>query len=112
MTEAGAVQIVTTVADKAAAVTLARGLVERRLAACVQIDGPIESVYRWKGTIEQAAEWRLTLKTTSAAAPRAIASLRRDHPYDEPEILVLPVSGGSEGYLRWLADEVDPSEEH
>lgn len=111
MAEEGAVQIVTTVAEKSAAVTLARQLVEQRLAACIQIDGPIESLYRWKGAIEQATEWRLTIKTTRDAAPRTMAGLRSGHPYDEPEILEIPVSGGSESYLHWLADEVDPSGE-
>ncbi|WP_164104060.1 divalent-cation tolerance protein CutA [Candidatus Laterigemmans baculatus] len=107
MTHLDAVQIVTTVAEKSAAETLAQGLVQRRLAACVQIDGPLASVYRWAGEIEQASEFRLTLKTTAAAARQAIAYLGEAHPYDEPEILMIPVAGGSDGYLRWLAAEVD-----
>lgn len=105
-----AVQIVTTVTDKAAGVRLARGLLEKRLAACVQIDGPLESLYRWQGQIEQGTEWRLTIKTTHQAAESAIATLRSEHSYDEPEILVLPVSGGSMGYLEWLRSEVGAEE--
>lgn len=109
MSDEVAVQIVTTVAEKTAAVELARRLLETRLAACVQIDGPLESHYRWRESLEQAVEWRLTIKTTTAATQRTIAVLREHHPYEEPEILVIPVTAGSESYLRWLDGEVDPS---
>lgn len=105
-----AVQIITTTAEKSAATDLARRLIEGRLAACVQIDGPIESHYRWQGAIEQTAEWRLTIKTTAAAANRVVAVVHELHAYDEPEILVTPIIGGSPGYLRWLAEEVEDLE--
>lgn len=104
-----AVQIITTTAEKSAATELARRLIERRLAACVQIDGPLESHYRWEGVVEQSTEWRLTIKTTDAAAGGVVAAVHQYHPYDEPEILVTPITGGSPGYLRWLADEVEGS---
>lgn len=102
-----AVQIMTTTAEKSAASDLARRLIEGRLAACVQIDGPIESHYRWQGAIEQATEWRLMIKTTAAAASQVVAAVHELHAYDEPEILVTPIIGGSPGYLRWLSEEVD-----
>lgn len=102
-----AVQIITTTAKKSTATELARRLIERRLAACVQIDGPLESHYRWQGAIEQTTEWRMTIKTTGAATEQVIAAVHQYHPYDEPEILVTPITGGSPGYLRWLAAEVE-----
>lgn len=105
-----AVQIITTTAEKTTATELARRLIEGRLAACVQIDGPIESHYRWQGAVEQATEWRVTIKTSEAATEQVVAAVHRHHPYDEPEILVTPVVGGSPGYLRWLSEEVAGSE--
>lgn len=103
------VQIITTTAEQSTAREIAGRLIERRLAACVQIDGPLESHYRWEGVVEQGTEWRLTIKTTSEATEQVIAAVRDYHPYDEPEILVTPITGGSPGYLRWIADEVEES---
>lgn len=103
------VQVVTTVAAESTAASLARGLVEARLAACVQIDGPITSIYRWQGAVETAIEWRLTAKTTAAAVPALLARLRADHPYQQPEILVLPAAGADPGYASWVAAETAPA---
>lgn len=81
---------------------LARTLVEERLAACVNILPPMQSVYRWEGRVEHAAEHQLVMKTTSAKVEQLEARLRALHPYDVPEFLVLPVSGGSAAYLEWV----------
>ena len=89
---------------------LAAALIEQRLAACVQIDGPIRSHYRWQGKIESANEWRLMVKTTVEMAAAAESALLQLHPYDEPEILLLPVTAGSPAYLSWLAAEVGPGD--
>lgn len=100
------IQILTTTPDKPLAERIARVLVEARLAACVQISGPVESVYRWKGNIESAAEWQCWIKTTAdryAAVEQAIRSL---HPYQVPEILAMPVVEGHVDYLRWLAQSL------
>lgn len=82
---------------------MARALVEERLAACVQIDGPICSTYSWQGNIEQSTEFRLTLKTCRSKLDVLLASLNQLHPYETPEILWFEVSA-SEGYANWLLD--------
>lgn len=81
---------------------LGRELVERRLVACAQIDGPIESTYRWKGAIECAAEWRLTLKTRSERLEALASVVRERHTYDVPEIVAVAVVGGDPEYLAWI----------
>lgn len=99
------VEVRTTFPDRLRAEACARRLLEEGLAACVQIDGPVTSVYRWQGRIECAEEWRCTCKTTPAAAPACAAALVADHPYDLPEVLVARVEGG-DAYGRWVADGV------
>jgi periplasmic divalent cation tolerance protein len=84
---------------------ISRSLLQKHLAACVNIhSAPIESVYRWKGKIETTREHLLLIKTTT----RLLKSLEREvlrlHSYETPEFLVLPISAGSKGYLRWLSD--------
>ena len=103
-----AIQIVTTVGDAAGAERLAHALVDRRLAACAQIDGPLVSVYRWQGSVETAQEWRVTFKTAECCRSAAEMAIRQLHPYDVPEILVVPIAGGSPDYLAWLSQQVDP----
>ena len=105
MTEA--IQIVTTVADQQEAERIADFLVSQRLAACVQIGGPVTSLFRWEGKLDMAREWQLTIKTHASRYAEVEAAIRRNHTYDEPEILALPIVAGSEGYLRWLAESVD-----
>jgi periplasmic divalent cation tolerance protein len=85
---------------------VARALVEARLAACVNIGGPVESVYRWQGAIETAQEWNLTIKSRRDLFPKVQAELARSHSYEVPEVLALPVVDGSEGYLSWLDAEL------
>jgi periplasmic divalent cation tolerance protein len=87
---------------------LARALVERRAAACVQVIPGARSVYRWKGRVEEAPESILLVKTTAARLPALLAAVRDLHPYEVPEALALPVAAGLPGYLRWLAAEVTP----
>jgi periplasmic divalent cation tolerance protein len=85
---------------------VARELVEARLAACVNIGGPVESVYRWKGAVESAQEWTLTIKSRRDLLPKLAAELTRAHSYEVPEVLALPVVDGSEAYLGWLEGEL------
>lgn len=99
------VDISSTVDDREVAERLARSAVERRVAACVRIHA-VESVYRWKGEIEKAAEFVVELKTTAARREAAEALIRELHTYELPEILVRPILGGSSTYLDWVADEV------
>jgi periplasmic divalent cation tolerance protein len=98
-------QVVTTTANKADAEKIARGLVERRLAACVQIAGPITSCYRWEGKIETAEEWQCTTKTRRDLYPQVESAIKELHPYQTPEILATQVVEGSTEYLEWLSDE-------
>jgi periplasmic divalent cation tolerance protein len=99
------IQIVTTTASADDARRIARGLVERRLAACVQIVGPIESIYRWEGKIETAAEFQCWIKTRSELYDRVEQAIRELHPFDVPEILAVPAVQGSAAYLEWLRRE-------
>ena len=98
--------VLTTIGSKELAETLARQLVERRVAACVNIVGPISSVYRWKESIEHEDEYLLLIKTTAAHSPRLQAAFQELHPYELPECVELAIEGGSDAYLAWLAREV------
>lgn len=100
-------EIRTTVGDRTAAEGIARRLVGDRLAACVQIDAGVESVYRWNDSIEQAAEWRLTVKTTVARTTACIASLVEQHSYELPEVVVSEVVA-SKAYAEWVLRSTSP----
>ncbi|MBM3332575.1 divalent-cation tolerance protein CutA [candidate division WOR-3 bacterium] len=99
-------QLATTTPRRSVARRIARALVDSRLAACVQIVGPIESVYRWQGKIETASEWLCLIKTTRARLRAIAAMVQKHHPYDTPELVALPISAGSRRYLEWLAAAV------
>jgi len=102
--------ILTTFPDESAAGRVLDGLLEKRLAACVQTL-PIQSAYRWQGDLRRESEILAQIKTRAALYSEVEAFLRAHHPYEEPEILRVPVTGGSPGYLRWLAAETrSPSE--
>jgi periplasmic divalent cation tolerance protein len=96
--------VLTTLPADQDATRLAAALVEERLAACVNVLPVMTSIYRWEGKIEQAAEHQLVIKTTLNRVEALEMTLTRLHPYDVPELLVLPVAGGSERYLGWLQD--------
>jgi periplasmic divalent cation tolerance protein len=100
------VQVLTTAGSEEEAGRLAEVLVERRLAACVQVVGPIVSRYRWQGEIEVAREWQCLVKTTGAAYAAVEAAIREVHSYDEPEIIATPIVAGSAGYLAWVEENV------
>jgi periplasmic divalent cation tolerance protein len=100
------IQVVTTAGTRDDAQRIARALVEERLAACVQIVGPVGSTYRWKGQIETGEEWQCWAKTRQSLYERVEQAIRRLHPYEVPEILALPILAGSAGYLAWLDEEV------
>jgi periplasmic divalent cation tolerance protein len=91
---------------------LAATLVERRLAACVNIVGPIRSIFRWKDAIEREQEYLLLIKTTAERAAELAAAFAELHPYKLPERVELAIDGGSENYLEWLGAQVtrDPSQ--
>lgn len=104
--------VLTTVDDPEHAKTLARGMVERRLAACVTVIEGVVSTYRWRGAIEEQREILLLVKTTAHRLSRLQNWLQQSHPYEVPEILALEASSEAAPYLRWLAEETQPSEEH
>ena len=100
------VQVITTVANQEDGRRLAEQLVEERLAACVQIVGPLTSVYRWQGNIESAGEFQLLIKSSQNLYGELEAWLMANHPYEVPEILALPVVAGGGSYLDWLQKEL------
>jgi periplasmic divalent cation tolerance protein len=102
--------VLTTVGQKEAADKLAQQLVERRLAACVNIVGPIRSVYRWRDQVHNDPEFLLLIKTTVKCARQLRSALKSLHPYELPECVEFAVCGGSEEYLAWIAAEVSSGE--
>lgn len=96
--------VVTTVDSKDGADLLARLAVEQRRAACAQISS-LESIYHWQGKIEKSQEWRVEAKTTSIHVPGLMALWRQHHPYQLPEIIVLPIHEGLPDYLQWIEKE-------
>jgi periplasmic divalent cation tolerance protein len=102
---ADCVLVTTTVASRDAADQLAGAVVRGRLAACAQVGGPVASTWRWRGTVEQGDEWVCQLKTTRARLPALETELIRLHPYELPELTVVPL-GGSRAYLAWIEEAV------
>ena len=105
MTDVNVVLVLTVADDRAVADTLALAAVESRVAACVQVSGPVSSVYWWQGAIETAEEWQVSAKTIAAKADELVTLWRSRHPYEVPEILVTPVLGGNPDYLAWVSTE-------
>ncbi len=101
------IQVITTVEKEEDAQTIARALVEQRLAACVQTVGPVTSTYRWQGKIETGREWQLWAKSRRELFQKIEEAIRRLHPYDVPEIIAVPLVAGSESYLAWLDTETE-----
>jgi periplasmic divalent cation tolerance protein len=95
--------ILTTVGSQEEASKIAHALVDRRLAACVNIVPQIESVYRWEGKVEMAEEWLLLIKTQTELFDRVRDAVKELHSYDLPECVMLEVSAGGQEYLDWIA---------
>ena len=104
------IQVSTTASPSEDAARIGRTVVERRLAACAQVVGPITSTYWWKGEIETAQEWLCLIKSTRQAYPALERAIRDVDPYEVPEILAAPVVAGSEAYLAWLEAEIGGSQ--
>jgi periplasmic divalent cation tolerance protein len=98
-------QVQTTTDSRAEAIALGRAAVEERLAACAQVAGPIASTYWWEGGIERAEEWLVLLKLPADRFAELSAFITERHSYDEPEIVALPITAGSPGYLGWIREE-------
>jgi periplasmic divalent cation tolerance protein len=96
--------VLTTLPAEADAAAFARALVEERLAACVNLSAPMESTYRWEGTVEVESERQLVIKTSRDRVADLWDRVRELHPYDLPEFLVTPIVDGNDAYLGWIAE--------
>lgn len=102
-------QVQTTTGSRADGEAIARALVEQRLAACVQVIGPIHSTYWWEGAVETAEEYLCLVKSNREAYPALEAAIQELHPYEVPELVALPIETGSRAYLSWLQAELRAS---
>ncbi len=99
-------QVFTTTETKNMAEKIADALVEKRLAACVQVVGPISSTYIWKKKKVKNSEWLCIIKTSEKRYDDVATAIRRIHTYEAPEILAMPITRGNRAYLKWLSDTV------
>ena len=109
MTSTDLVIVLTTAPDDSRADSWARTLVEERLAACINVHGPMASFYRWNGIVERYGERQLVIKTTQDRLAALEARLEQLHAYELPEFVVLAVAGGSQAYLGWVTEETRTS---
>lgn len=107
----GCYQVSTTLDSEAQAGSLAATLVEERLAACVQVVGPVLSVYRWEGAVTRATEWLCVAKTVEERLTQLLQRIRALHSYQQPEIVATLITAGDPGYLDWLRQESTPASE-
>jgi periplasmic divalent cation tolerance protein len=96
--------VLTTLPADADGPAFARAIVDEKLAACVNLLSPMESVYRWEGAIERETERQVIMKTSKDRVVALWERVRELHPYDVPEFVVLPVVDGNDAYLRWIAE--------
>jgi periplasmic divalent cation tolerance protein len=101
-------QVMTTIDSEEGAKRLQHTLVEERAAACVQVLGPVSSLYWWEGKVEEAGEWICLIKTKAEVYPKVEALIKENHPYSVPEILATPVSAGNKDYLAWISEVTSP----
>ena len=102
---ADAIQIITTTAERKDADALAAAVLEKHLAACVQVSGPIDSSYWWNGRIETSREFVLTIKTRRDLFPQLEAAILALHSYEQPEIPAFQAEAATSGYLKWLEEQ-------
>jgi periplasmic divalent cation tolerance protein len=104
----GYLQVTTALPEQPLALRLARLAVESRLAAAVHLIGPVQSTYRWRGTVRQAEEWLCVARTTATRFQALADLIAAEHPYEVPEISAVPITHGSPAYLDWIAEETAP----
>lgn len=100
------IQVFTTVENRDDADQIAKTLVEKRLAACIQIIGPLTSYFQWRGKLESSQEYLCLIKSREDIYSKLEEAIKRLHPYEVPEILAIPVIKGSKEYLNWLDQEL------
>ena len=98
--------VMVTCASAGEARRIARSVVEKKLAACANILPAIESIYRWKGKVERAREVPIVIKTTAVRLGELEEEVKRLHSYEVPEFIAMPITAGSNEYLRWVGDSV------
>jgi periplasmic divalent cation tolerance protein len=104
-----ALLVLTNLPDRASAERLAAALIDQRVAACVNLLSPAQSVYRWKGAVETAEEHPVLIKTSADRYPVLEQAIRAVHPYELPEIIAVPVERGLPAYLDWVESETRPA---
>lgn len=102
--------VITTFAEAEKARQFGTRLVELQLVACVNLIPGVESIYRWKGNVEVEGECLVLMKTTAEVLPALENWVQSNHPYEEPEFIVVPIEVGSEGYLGWVRENVGSRE--
>ncbi|MHA1594968.1 MAG: divalent-cation tolerance protein CutA [Candidatus Baldrarchaeia archaeon] len=105
------VLIITTTPSRESALRIAKVLLDRKLVACVSILENAKSLYWWEGKIEEAVEYVLMIKTTKKKSKSAISVIKKEHPYEVPEAIILPIIDGLEDYLKWIGEVVNDKEE-
>jgi len=100
------IQVITATGSKSEAEKISRAVVESRLAGCAQVLGPITSVYRWKGELEETEEWLCIMKSRTELYKDLESIIRQNHSYEIPEILATPITEASDTYLAWLKGEL------
>ncbi len=100
------IEVTTTTSSRSEARQIAHDLVSNRLAACVQLTGPIESIYRWQGELCEATEYRCTIKSTASRASQIVDAIQRQHSYETPEILVTAIFDIAPDYAQWLKSQL------
>jgi len=99
--------IITTINEKKTAEEIGRQLLEKRLASCIQISGPIKSIYWWKGKIEETEEWACVFKSTASLYKKVEREIKHNHPYEIPEITGIYIDKILPEYKKWLMEETD-----
>ncbi|MFB3924616.1 MAG: divalent-cation tolerance protein CutA [Syntrophales bacterium] len=100
------IQVFTTTERKEDAERIAQTLIEKNLAGCIQITGPITSIYRWKNKVERAEEWLCIIKSRQDIFADLEHAIREVHPYEVPEIVAIPITEGNTDYLSWLDEQL------
>ncbi len=102
------IMIIVTCPDAKTAKRIVSSIIRKRLAACVNIITGVRSVYRWKGKVEETSEKLLLIKSSRRLLKKITQDVKQNHPYQIPEIVALPIIGGSREYLQWLTKETSP----
>ena len=111
MNDGSDVIIVTTTCDQRDVLAdIARRLIDRRLAACCQISGPVSSVYHWDGSVQETDEFECSIKTVTARLNEIKSLIQEVHSYDEPAITATKVCGGSGSFLEWVRNQSQPAD--